>query len=1084
MFSIKQSKANCMQCPLLNSNSCIEETNCSKDLSKVDVIFIAENPGKDEIAKGVPLIGRAGQLFRKYFNKYKLNKQKYFLTNVVLCATINPDGTTGNPSPEVINICKKNCFAMIELINPKLIVLMGTSPMSAFGIANSGITNYRGQYFKWNDRDVFITVHPSFVNRQKKYEDKFESDIAEVSRFLGSDISKFKTQTKIKKGNKGIYYYKIPDRFYTEDYKLIDIQYLRKTSEVLYMFREKDDKKIYHKEKDKYVCYQLDKDIIPEPIIKYDNLHQIEIPYMQKYGLDSEITYEGDMKIEVKHAIDYFLKNKGELKANLKTLFLDIEVYVPTKDFPNSIDAAYPICLITYYLEGECKTYVLDNKILLKDNKLSDINISDDVKVFKTEKELLNTFIKDFRNLDVDVVTGWNVINFDIAYIVNRCLKLNISPSQLSKFGEVDADPQKMYADVAGVIILDMLDLYKSFTFGEVENYRLGTIARNELGEDKLDVGESFADKFRSDVNGAIDYNIRDVMLLVKLDKKLKHINLREELRNICKSSFSGSKSPMGQIDSLIISYLKEKGMSTRNSNSEGKHEKLVGAYVKEPIKGIHNWIVDFDFTSLYPSLILTYNIGINTLEMKFSNMDMMYDFIYNQESLPEKIEMVIDPIKENKNVIINKQDLIDKVKSENLTYTINGCFYKSHSKELSFYSEIINFLLAMRKDFQKLLNEAIDEKNKEKEELYDTRQLVIKVLSNALYGVLGNGGFRFFNLDCAKSITLSGQEGIKTSIIEADTYAQYIKKRKNKDEIKDINPKVLSKKEVYGELERNIDYVITSDTDSIFVTYEKIIDRKKTYEETIENVNDMNNEIQTFLNEEVVNKLVLKHNVPLDRNRLNLKNELVAKRGLYVTKKHYANYILFKKEKPVNKVVSVGLDTKRSDYSKYTKECLEELLKLILESEKFSIIKLNEFIKEKEIEFLRLINIGSKDVSRPSSFVKKLDQYKTLSQHIKAMLNWNKLMYNAFDKGSKGYMFKIKGIDQTRAPKEVIEKYHKEFLSKGKKLEVICIPDEEKALPDYIIPDKQKMLEFHWTDRYTNLLESVIEVKSNIMTI
>jgi DNA polymerase elongation subunit (family B) len=285
-------------------------------------------------------------------------------------------------------------------------------------------------------------------------------------------------------------------------------------------------------------------------------------------------------------------------------------------------------------------------------------------------------------------------------------------------------------------------------------------------------------------------------------------------------------------------------------------------------------------------------------------------------------------------------------------------------------------------------------------------------------------------------------------------------------------------------DLDREINYIITSDTDSIFVTYEKLIDKKKSFDEILENVNNMSNEIQIFLNDTVINNLMLKHNVPIERSRLSLKNELVAKRGLYVSKKHYSNYILFKKGKLVNKIESKGLDTRRSDYAKYTKECLEKLLKLILESDKFSILKVNEFIKEKELEFLKLIDNGSKDVSRPSSFVKKIDQYKTVGQHINAMINWNKLMYNAFEKGSKGYMFKIKGIDQTIAPREVVEKYHKEFLSKGKKLEVICIPDEEVSLPKYIIPDRKKMLEFHWIDRYSNLLESVIEIKSDIMTI
>ena len=149
MFSIKKSFANCLECDLLNCPSCILETNCEKDLSKVDIIFIAENPAQSEVKSEVPLIGRSGQTFRKFFKKFKLDKLNYLITNVVLCQTINPDGTTGNPTDDVIEKCKVNCMKLIEVCNPKLVVLLGTSPMKAFDIAKSGITKIHGNVLKW-----------------------------------------------------------------------------------------------------------------------------------------------------------------------------------------------------------------------------------------------------------------------------------------------------------------------------------------------------------------------------------------------------------------------------------------------------------------------------------------------------------------------------------------------------------------------------------------------------------------------------------------------------------------------------------------------------------------------------------------------------------------------------------------------------------------------------------------------------------------------------------------------------------------------------------------------------------------------
>jgi DNA polymerase len=140
LFSIKKSFANCSSCDLLDCPSCILETNCEDDLSKVDIIFVAENPGKDEVKVGRPLVGKAGKMFRKYFQQYGLDKMNYLLTNVVLCQTVNHDGTTGNPEKNVIELCKDNCMNIIKMCDPKLIVLMGASPMTAFNLGKSGIT--------------------------------------------------------------------------------------------------------------------------------------------------------------------------------------------------------------------------------------------------------------------------------------------------------------------------------------------------------------------------------------------------------------------------------------------------------------------------------------------------------------------------------------------------------------------------------------------------------------------------------------------------------------------------------------------------------------------------------------------------------------------------------------------------------------------------------------------------------------------------------------------------------------------------------------------------------------------------------
>jgi len=352
LFSIKKSFANCSVCPLLSAPSCILETNCEDDLSQVEVVFVAENPGKNEVEKERPLVGIAGKLFREFFNKFGLNKIKYLLTNIVLCQTLNEDGTTGNPEEKVIELCKINCLKIIEVCNPKLVVVMGSSPMSAFGIAKTGITNLHGNVIEWNGYKTIIVVHPSFVNRNLKvWKPKFGEAMGKIASLLGSQVS-ISANQHITSIGKGIFRYRIPEHFYSENYRLIDIQFLTKTQQVLYIFRDKNNNKVFHKMDDKYICYQTPNDISPKKIVPYDQLEQVMVKYKDKVNLDPQITYEGDLRITAKHAMDYYHFNKGEpLKTKNNIMFADIEVDTGDQQiFPNQFDAKFPINLITQIL--------------------------------------------------------------------------------------------------------------------------------------------------------------------------------------------------------------------------------------------------------------------------------------------------------------------------------------------------------------------------------------------------------------------------------------------------------------------------------------------------------------------------------------------------------------------------------------------------------------------------------------------------------------------------------------------------------------------------------------------------------------
>jgi uracil-DNA glycosylase family 4 len=1070
LISIKNSFANCSTCDLLSAPSCILETNCEKDLSKVDVVFVAENPGKDEVKAGKPLVGRAGKMFRKYFQKYKINKMNYLLTNTVLCQTLNEDGTTGNPEDHVIELCKNNCMEIIRVCQPKLLVLMGTSPMKAFGIAKAGITvmHEKGEIKEWEGIKTRVIVHPSFVNRNvKTWEPKFAQALADISESLGGGHIEVSKSGGITKLGKGVFRYSIPEKYYTNDYRLVDVQFLNKTHQVLYIFRDKNNKKVFHQENDRYVCYQIPKDMQAKKMIPYDDLQQIEIKYKDRYDLDPDITYEGDLKITTKHAMDYYHFNQGEAeKVHTNIMFFDIEVDTgDDRVFPTPTEARFPINMLTTIFNDHTICYVVDNKT----EEITEKDV-DELKIFKNEKQMMMEFIKDFKETDPDFIAGWNAIAFDLEYIFNRLPQIGIQQSKMTQFNEFYVDGSRYVCNIPGCVAIDQDFLYRTFTFTKMENYKLGFIAQHEVGATKVTLPLPFNEMYWKMLNLTIEYNIQDTKLLQQLEDKLAHINLMNELRMICNTSFD-SVTSMGQVDSLMVSYLKNKGVSSKNSNPHIKKEKYPGAFVFQPIPGAYDWITDFDFASLYPSIMITYNIGVNSFVMKLKDPELGYKLTYYPEQLPEDIEIILDPMFKNKKVTCKRDDLLKKVKDDGLVYTINGCFFLPHKKEFSVFGEVVDMLMKTRKSYKGKMFKAIDDKKKDEEKFFYTRQLVYKVLANTLYGVVANKTFRFYDNSLAAAITLSGQEALKTSIIEGDAFMRHLKTGKDYEP-----PKPLTQKEMYSDVmpDRNNEYIITGDTDSIFCCFEDFGD-----DINVEKIQKWCKKIEEFLNDQKMIEMVNKHQVDLDFNRLVLKNELVISRGLFLAKKRYAIRVINNEGSEVDKINYMGLEIKRSDYPRKSKEFLSELSELVLKSERVSLDNLMDYVNRKRQEFMKAIMKGDKGIARPVSYGKKLKDYKTIPQGVRAMEAWNKIMYDIHKTGNKAYMFWTKGIDIDKAPVDVRERYHK-YIKDGNKLEVIAIPDEEERLPDFFIPDKDAALKFTFEDRHDLMLKPLGKIKQS----
>jgi DNA polymerase elongation subunit (family B) len=327
------------------------------------------------------------------------------------------------------------------------------------------------------------------------------------------------------------------------------------------------------------------------------------------------------------------------------------------------------------------------------------------------------------------------------------------------------------------------------------------------LGEGKVEYEGMLDDVYEKDINKFIRYSKQDTNLLYELNKKLGHIELREEIRKVCSSTWKATESTMGYLDPLCISYAKNKGLVCRTSQLKKDEDSLPGAYVRTPVAGLHSWLVDFDFSSLYPSIIRTMNIGPNTLIGKI-DQKIAQLYLYEKDKLPNIIDVNIEVIDDEKETIhkMDKESFLKWLEYNKAIVTIAGTIFKGQEIELSFFSEILKYVGDSREKYKNQMKIEKEKKNDALFKLYKNKQMVFKVISNAIYGVLGNFAFRFFKLDLAKSITLTGQEAIKFAGFHCGQYM--------KTENTNIDNQFLQKYE-----DEFIPYLLYTDTDSIFVS-------------------------------------------------------------------------------------------------------------------------------------------------------------------------------------------------------------------------------------------------------------------------
>ena len=571
-----------------------------------------------------------------------------------------------------------------------------------------------------------------------------------------------------------------------------------------------------------------------------------------------------------------------------------------------------------------------------------------------SEEELLNQFIDWWSQNTPDVVTGWNCQLYDIPYLTRRLQKVlgekrakYLSPwSLLSENETFIAGRKHITYDVGGITVLDYLDLYKKFTYKAQESYRLDHIANVELGQRKIaNPYDTFKDFYTNDWQTFIEYNIRDVELVDRLEDKMKLIELAITMAFDAKVNFTDVFYQVRMWDTIIYNYLKNRNIVIPPKVKSTKDERYAGAYVKEPKPGSYNWVVSFDLNSLYPHLIMQYNISPETIR-ETRHPSASVERILNQEcKFDGDYAVCANGAQYRKDVRGFLPELMDKM-----------------------YNERVIFKKRMLKAKQAYEKNPSTELTKEIARCNNI-QMAKKISLNSAYGAIGNQYFRYYKLANAEAITLSGQLSIRWIENDMNRYLN----------------KILDTEEV--------DYVIASDTDSIYLNLGPLVDKFfPNSDKTVDLLNKICQEkFEPFI-ESSYNKLA-KYVNAYDQKMV-MARENIAERGIWTAKKRYilnvwdSEGVRYKEPK----LKMMGIEAVKSSTPAPCRDKIKDCLKVIMnETEDDAIKFIQNFRKEfktlpaEEIAFPRTASNVEKWMDRTTVYK------KGTPIHVRGALMYNK---------------------------------------------------------------------------------------------
>jgi len=691
--------------------------------------------------------------------------------------------------------------------------------------------------------------------------------------------------------------------------------------------------------------------------------------YKGKYSKEDNTILEKDINREIAVLRDLYYKTDN-IPSYHNLLYLDIEIEILGTLTPQYIKNCPAKITAIALIDVNTKTkycYVLDNS--------NELDIEEEGKIIiscKNEKQLLLKFLEKWKEIDPTIVISYNGDFFDIPYLYYRMKKIIGNKTyELSPIGKIKENLAQPYSPITLGLIssLDYMLLLKKYIMKEEPSYKLGDIGSKYAKLGKIEYNGSLDKLFKEDKNKFIDYNLRDVEIIEALEEKQKFIQLTILISHLCHTPYEYIYYNTMLNEGAILTYLKRKNIISPNKPTttnpsikelnkgdeiihqrgtptiEGiiveideylnkaqiqlksgmikerslrsirKKDGYAGGFLLDPIPGLYSYVSDLDYTSLYPSIIKSLNLGIETLigriitknnYEKYNSLEKLKELNPNEKIEIEKLNKDNYILKKGTTTVGN---LISIIENNKYTISASGAIFRTDIDSISCI--VLKDWFKQREYYRGLKKKSGKDEDWENYKLYDLYQLAFKILQNALYGTYAINGWRYTDgyKICSAAITNSGQRLTEESIFYVD-------------------------KIIEEELQLNKKYIIASDTDSMYIEIKDILNKR------FPNIIDENDKIKKLI--EISQELQIKANKNLDNisqylfninsdHYFELKQEVIIKSACWSGKRRYAMWVINKEGVDVDELDMKGLDIMKSNFPPFFREFGENIIKKIL---------------------------------------------------------------------------------------------------------------------------------------------------------